>query len=198
VSGGILAPGASTGILTCGNVTFSSASTFAVELNGTTPGSGLHGHDQLNVRGTVALSNATLKVSMGFTPGVGDTFTIIQNDLTDAVTGTFKGLTNGATFKSGLVGLRIRYAGASGTANDVVLIVTQVDSPPPLWLLAPTAAGTNLSLSWTGGAPVYVVEKKSELTTNVSWTPVVGPQPGTHATVPMDTTHGFYRVRGGN
>jgi autotransporter-associated beta strand protein len=198
VSGGTLAPGASAGILTCSNVAFSSSSTFAVELNGTTPGSGLQGHDQLNVRGTVALSNATLTVSVGFTPSVGDTFILIQNDLVDTVNGTFKDLPNGATFKSGLVEFRILYDGASGTANDVVLIVTQVASPPPLWLLPPSCTGTNLSLSWAGGAPAYVVEKKSELTTNASWTRVVGPQPDTNATVPMDMPRGFYRVRGGN
>jgi len=67
----------------------------------------------------------------------------------------------------------------------------------PLWLLAPTYVGTNLSLSWTGGAPAFIVERKTGLLTNESWQPVLT-NPTTSATVPLDTNSGFYRVRGGN
>jgi autotransporter-associated beta strand protein len=123
LSGGRLAPGSSPGLLTCSNVTFSSSSKFDVELNGTTVGSG---YDQLRVRGTVSLGNSGLYVAVGFTPAVGNSFIIINNDGTDPVAGTFKGLTNGATLRSGLVEMQVKYDGGSGN-NDVVLTVTKVD-----------------------------------------------------------------------
>lgn len=194
LSGGRLAPGGSPGLLTCSNVTFSSSSKFDVELNGATVGSG---YDQLRVRGAVSLGNSGLYVSVGFTPAVGTSFIIINNDGTEPVLGTFKGLTNGAALRSGLVELQINYGGGSGN-NDVVLTVTKVNAPTsPLWLLAPTYVGTNLSLSWTGGAPAFIVERKTGLLTNESWQPVLT-NPTTSATVPLDTNSGFYRVRGGN
>jgi autotransporter-associated beta strand protein len=123
--GGVLAPGSSTAILTCSNVIFSgSSSDFTVELNGTNPGSG---YDQLNVHGSVNLGGAALNVIPGFTPfdapQQGSTFTIINNDGADAVTGTFAGLPNNAVFTNGLQ-FRINYA--SGDGNDVVLTITNI------------------------------------------------------------------------
>ncbi|HEX3150826.1 MAG TPA: putative Ig domain-containing protein, partial [Gemmataceae bacterium] len=76
--GGTLAPGATaTQILNAGNVTFSAGSTLDVTLNGTTAGTG---YDQLNVTGKVVLTGSTMHVNLGFTPTVGDAFTLIQND----------------------------------------------------------------------------------------------------------------------
>ncbi|HEV8267064.1 MAG TPA: hypothetical protein VGR00_02475, partial [Thermoanaerobaculia bacterium] len=93
---GTIAPGHSPGILsTTGGLLLSPSSTVAVELNGTTPGSG---YDRIAVTGSVALSSATLTVTAGFTPSTGDAFTIVDNDGADAVVGTFAGLPEGATF----------------------------------------------------------------------------------------------------
>src|ERR1051325_632558 len=125
-NGGSVSPGYDTsflflgpGILNCGNLTLNAASTYFVELNGTTPGSG---HDQLNVTGTVNLGGATLSIiSLGFTPAVGSTFTIIANDGADAVTGTFAGLPQGTILTVGTTPLQISYTGGDG--NDVVLTV---------------------------------------------------------------------------
>src|SRR5256886_13010809 len=76
-------------------------------------------YDQINVAGTVNLSGATLSGVVGFAPAAGTTFTIINNDGSDAVTGTFSGLAEGATVNlSGQV-FTISYVG--GTGNDVVL-----------------------------------------------------------------------------
>jgi hypothetical protein len=191
VDGGVLAPGGSPGVLTCSNLNLVRSSRLEVEINGPTVGTG---YDQVNVRGTVTISNATLRVTVGYTPAVGAKFTIIKNDGLEAVAGTFTGLREGASFKVGAVTFQISY----GTlANDVVLTVTAVDSLPPLTLLSPQPAGSNLLLRWTGGAPAYVVEKKTDLTTNANWVLVLT-NGGTNATVPLDTSSGFYRVRGGN
>ena len=81
-SGATVSPGDSPGILNAqGDVSFDSSSTFTVELNGATPGA--TGYDQLNVAGTVDLGGSTLSPSLGFTPATGETFTIIQEHLSD-------------------------------------------------------------------------------------------------------------------
>jgi uncharacterized repeat protein (TIGR01451 family) len=117
-SGGTVAPGQSgPGIFSSGNVNWSSGSpAFAIELNGTTAGSG---YDQLSVTGTVNLSGATLSGTMGFTPPTGTTFTIINNDGADAIVGTFAGLPEGSTVVLSGQSFIISYIG--GTGNDVVL-----------------------------------------------------------------------------
>ncbi|HEY2953176.1 MAG TPA: autotransporter-associated beta strand repeat-containing protein, partial [Verrucomicrobiae bacterium] len=121
LTGGTVGPGSSAGILTSSNVVFAPGAILSVELNGTAVGAG---YDQLKARGAVSLSNATLKVAMGFVPAVGNRFTIIDNDGADAVIGTFNGLPESALFASGPALLRISYAG--GTGNDVTLTVVQL------------------------------------------------------------------------
>ena len=116
---GIISPGNSPGILSSSNVNFSSSGNFRVELTGPNPGVG--GYDQLNAGGTVSLANATLNVIPNFTTpvAIGQQFTILNNDLADAITGTFGGLSNGSLFSAGGYTFRINYNG--GTGNDVVL-----------------------------------------------------------------------------
>jgi fibronectin-binding autotransporter adhesin len=115
---GHLRPGTSPGCLTSSNLTFTSTGNYHVELNGTTPCSG---YDQMIVHGTNNLANAVLNVNPAFTTpvSIGQQFTIINNDGADAITGTFAGLPNGATFNAGGFGFKINYNG--GTGNDVVL-----------------------------------------------------------------------------
>jgi fibronectin-binding autotransporter adhesin len=116
-SGGAVSPGTNSGILrSTGNVALQAGATFAVELNGTTPGSG---HDQLDVTGTVNLGNATLQATLGFTPAIGNQIVIIRNDGTDAVQGIFQGFHEGALVTIGGQGFQISYRGGDG--NDVVL-----------------------------------------------------------------------------
>jgi autotransporter-associated beta strand protein len=121
-NGGNVSPGAfslPTGILSTGNAALAAASNLVIELSGTTLGTQ---YDQLNVTGTVSLSNASLQVSVGYVPLVGHTFIILNNDGADAVVGTFNGLPENATFVASGRTLRINYA--AGTGNDVVLTVT--------------------------------------------------------------------------
>jgi CSLREA domain-containing protein len=131
VTGGTVAPGTSPGILNTGNASFDSSSTFGVEIGGTTPGNTATNHDQLKVTGTIDLGSAQLQVSAfnGFVPSAGQSFTIIDNDGSDAVVGTFNGLAEGATIPNFLgvstINAQITYQGGSG--NDVVL--TTVASP---------------------------------------------------------------------
>jgi autotransporter-associated beta strand protein len=120
---GSVAPGGVGGpaILTCSNLAFSAAGDFFVDLNGSVPGTGF---DQLNVRGTNALGGATLHLSVGpdFAPVEGERLTILQNDGSEAIVGTFGGLPNGSLLHAGGHDFRILYSDIF--LNDVVLVVT--------------------------------------------------------------------------
>ncbi len=121
-SGGALSPGDSPGILTTGNLDFGAAARFEIELGGATPGVG--GYDQVKVEGSVDLGGAILDgtIIAGFVPSVGDRFTIVDNDGSDAVSGTFAGLAEGAAFVLDQRAMTITYQGGDG--NDVVLTAT--------------------------------------------------------------------------
>ncbi|MBP3956537.1 Ig-like domain repeat protein [Gemmata sp. G18] len=118
---GTIAPGGPLGIISTGGLTLDSGATVSVDLNGTAVGTQ---YDQVSVTGSVSL-DGTLSVTLGFTPALGSTFTIIANDGTDAVTGTFIDLAEGAVFSVSGQAFRISYAG--GTGNDVTL--TALESP---------------------------------------------------------------------
>jgi hypothetical protein len=69
--------------------------TLAIEVAGTVAGVG--GYDQVNVAGTVTLgagSILNLTALDGFSPALGTILFIVVNDGTDAVLGTFNGLTH--------------------------------------------------------------------------------------------------------
>ena len=125
-SDGILSPGNSPGILNVqGNLTLTLGATYLVDLNGAAVGTE---YDQTNVTGLVNLDNATLSLSLAFTPAGATTFKIINNDLGDPVNGTFNGLAEGATFSVGGQTFTISYVGGDG--NDVVLNVVP---EPAIW-----------------------------------------------------------------
>jgi CSLREA domain-containing protein len=125
-SGGAVAPGNSVGTLSSGDFSITSAGgTLGIELDPTNSG-GLGTSDNLDVTGTVTLTGGNLALSLLSAPTVGQTFRIITNDGSDAVTGTFS-TANGApiagnSFGVGSTSFQISYAGGSG--NDVVLTVT--------------------------------------------------------------------------
>lgn len=114
-TGGTIAPGHSPGCMNSGNLTLSG--TYTAEIAGNQSCSG---YDQLKVTGSVTL-NGTLNTQLlnGFIPTTGDSFTLIENDSTDPVMGTFAGLAEGSTFTIGRVIFTISYIGGDG--NDVIL-----------------------------------------------------------------------------
>ncbi len=112
-TGGTLSPGdpdTNPGKLSTGAVSFSSASTFKVQLNGTGAGN----FDVLAVTGTLNLTNATLSVTCGYTAANGDAFTIMTS--TGARSNLFTGLANNAIFPISGQNFQITY-----NANSVVL-----------------------------------------------------------------------------
>jgi hypothetical protein len=152
-----------TGILNTGTLFFSSEGAYAVKIGGTTAGS--TGHDQLNVTGTVHLNNARLAPIPwgGFRPAIGDSFTILRNDGTDAIDGTFLNAPEGAIFAGALnTAFRITYQGGDG--NDVVITRvnranfdfdgdgrSEVSTFRPsngTWNALLTSNGANFSVNW--------------------------------------------------
>jgi autotransporter-associated beta strand protein len=132
VAPGTVAPAIGPAILSTGNVNFATGSSFDVELNGTTAGPDPGGYDQLNVAGTVDLDSdtsdgATLNTTAGFTTSNGDTFVIVDNDGTDAISNTFNNLTEGDGILVNNRTLAITYVYDADTSsltggNDVALI----------------------------------------------------------------------------
>ena len=129
-----------------------------MELNGTTPGSG---YDQLKARGGVTLSNATLHATLGFQSAISNTFTIIDNDGSDAVTNTFNGLPQGATLNISGIPFVISYKGGSG--NDVVL--TQLTGLPILSIQS--SSTTNVVLSWPTNFTGFNLQFNTNLNNNI-------------------------------
>lgn len=134
--GGTFTPGTGTGSSIWRNtgLAFNAATTVVLDLNGTTAGTQF---DQLAVleSGTVSLGNAALQIRDTQVFPLGTSFRIIDNDGTDAVTGTFAGLPAGASIGGTFNRYTVTYAG--GTGNDVVLTVAAVDS--------------GVTRTWTGG-----------------------------------------------
>lgn len=152
---GTLAPGVSPGTLTIdGNVTFSSGSTFSLELNGTAASTN---YDVLNVTGAgrvVTLGDATLLATSTFT-GFQPTdrlFILTLDDPTSSLVGTFNGIAQGGTLVINGVGggadwvAQVSYTGDSASqsltgGNDVVLFnIAAVPEPGTLALLGGVAA----------------------------------------------------------
>ncbi len=124
---GKLAPGVNNrGILSVGgNLSLTNSAVCEIEINGNTAGTT---YDQINVTGTVTLGSSSLSLILGYAPSVGHSFTIVNNAETDAIAGTFSGLSEGSVIPLSYGGitynLTITYKG--GTGNDVVLTVTSV------------------------------------------------------------------------
>ena len=135
---GAIAPGTSPGTLTVGDLTLDATSVLNIELNGTTVGTQ---YDQLIVNGTVSLSDATLTLSVGYTPSNSHSFTIISNDGTDAVTGTLKvdgvSIPDGGSFV--FSGNRYVVDYTSGSDNNDVTLTISNNAAPTAVVLTPTS-----------------------------------------------------------
>jgi autotransporter-associated beta strand protein len=120
-TGGTVAPADAPNILTTGGFSLDSNSTYAVQLDGSSPG-GATGYDQVVASGAVSLGGAVLNATLGgsYTPTPGDQLTIIKNNSGSAVSGTFDGLAEGALFILGSFPFRVTYVGGL-SGHDVVL-----------------------------------------------------------------------------
>jgi len=163
-NGGVLAPGNAVGQTTVnGNYDLASAGTLKIKIFGDTFDATTKQYDRLTVNGTVnvngdnnAAGGGTLDIDLGYSPTVGSSFLIVDNDGVDAVVKRFKGLLEGATFDTAYgdqtVTFQISYYGGSG--NDVVLTVTNVSGTAPTGLTVDGTAGNDL-LTGSVGADTF-------------------------------------------
>ncbi len=102
-----------------GDVTFDSASSLNIDLNGAAAGTS---YDQLVASGIISLGDAKLNITLGggFTPS-GQSFTLVDNQGAGAINGTFSMLNGVATDEITLGGIpyQLKYTGGNG--NDLVL-----------------------------------------------------------------------------
>ena len=117
--GGTISPG----LNGPGSITFHSglqlgeAVTVALDASGPEPRTG---YDQLEVQGTVSITNTVLQFTATGPIPIGTKLLVITNDSTDTITGTFSGKPEAALFASNLQLFRIRYAEGSG--NDLAIV----------------------------------------------------------------------------
>ena len=79
--------------------------------------------------------------------------------------------------------------GIHSVAYDAVVVTAT-----PAITLAITREGTNLNLTWTGGAPPYVIERATN-SPLIGWSDVVTTSVQ-NASVPITAANGFFRIRG--
>lgn len=161
-----VAPGNSPGIITVnGSYAQSSTGSLNIEIAGSNPAT--PDFDQLIVNGGVTLDGA-LNVSFlsGYAAPTGAAFRIIDNDLADAVSGTFSGLSEGATFSVGLTTFQISYIG--GTGNDVVLTAA---SGPIVWDGGGDGVSWSSANNWSGN--VLPIATDDVVIPDLSGTPTI-------------------------
>lgn len=153
----ILSPGASPGCVTINNLTLDGNDGLNMEILGTTA---CTQHDQFLVNGVVTLGGVSLNLTVDkdFTPLASHSFTLIQNDLTDAISGQFA---QGSKITVGSYTFSIQYNGGDG--NDVMLYLSPtVNCPGDVKAsfdagattatvngIAPTVTGNGTSLAYT-------------------------------------------------
>jgi hypothetical protein len=141
-AGARLEAGDGLGILGFGGaLSLESSATTAFQLGGNLRGAE---YDSLSIGGTLQLGGL-LDVSLvnGFAASAGEEFLLIDKLSTNAITGTFAGLAEGAIFSAAGQSFRISYLGGNG--NDVVLTTLAIPEPGvtgPASLALAALAGT--------------------------------------------------------
>src|SRR5262249_49930904 len=146
------------GILNTGNL--SGTGTYFFELNGTTTAG--TDYDQISATATsINLTGATLAGSLGYSPTLGDSYTIIKNNNNVTITGNFAGAPEGSlvtiggstfaiTYTAGVGGHDVKLTRANNptpsydeTLTGGALVITMTPNPVPNANLQMTYDGTN-------------------------------------------------------
>ncbi|MCP5127842.1 MAG: autotransporter-associated beta strand repeat-containing protein [Gammaproteobacteria bacterium] len=138
---GTLAPGvvgtdSNVGAITInGNLLFGASGAYAVNIAGNSIGTT---YDAVAVSGTVAItSGATFSATHSYAAGNGDSYRVISNDSSDAISGTFSGLAEGGTLTAGGDGviLTAYYAATDGEATsggNEFMLQAPYNTPPTI------------------------------------------------------------------
>lgn len=149
------------GRIETGDLTASGSGTLSIALQGTMPGIS---HGQLRVAGAVDLGAGKHLSSSGgwnFLPALGHEWVLIDNDGSDAISGTFSGRPEGSTIALGGFSYRLSYIGGDG--NDLSLTSLDGRTPTATSLMSsanPSQAGqwVTLTASVVGGGQTPVGE----------------------------------------
>jgi hypothetical protein len=167
---GTIKPGHSPGrIKSVGTFDQGTTGTVKVEIGGMMPATQ---YDQLEVKGAISLAgNLQVGQLYNFFPAPGDSFTVLQNDTTTPITGTFSGLPEGSTLTTQWqdgsgnmhsVNFTISYKGGAG--GDSVVLTDQSTTPTNVAAVNPavqvmegqTAKNSGTWLDTTSGATVTI------------------------------------------
>jgi VCBS repeat-containing protein len=118
-------PGNSPGMVTMTNLVGSAGTNFTADIDGTTPGTE---YDQLVVTDHVTLNGMFLIGNIGYEPNAGDTITLIDNQGTDAIEGTFDGMNEGDVITLDGCLATVTYTGGDG--NDMQVIFNGLNTAP--------------------------------------------------------------------
>jgi len=164
--GGTVAPGVSPGSLASAGLAMAFEATLFAEIEGPNP---ITQYDRLEVDGPVGLNGATLGVSLAYAPADGEEFTLIAQTGSEAVTGTFANLPEGASLQLGPVNLNVTYQG--GTGNDVVLVAGPPNTPTstPTAVVPTSTATPSASPTPRPGCPTP--DQSPACTVTRTWSP---------------------------
>ncbi|MFD2556281.1 putative Ig domain-containing protein [Sphingobacterium tabacisoli] len=168
------------GLLTIeGDLKIDPNGTLAVKIDGTTASTG---YDQFVVKGTVNIGGARLAVNHAYSAAHGDTYTIINNEASGAITGAFSGLAEGGTLTAGgnATPLEVSYIG--GTGNDFIL-TANVNTAPVLATIGNKTVDEETLLTFT------VTATDDGLPTNTLTYSLVGAPTGAS----IDATTGVFK-----
>ncbi len=152
VNSGVLAPGFGNlhATIYCHDgISLASLATYRVRLSNVPAGT----YDSMVVGGPVVLISPQLQLLMDFRPPIGASYTLIDNDGTDPVVGTFAGLPQNSFYTNGPTAFRVLYNG--GTGNDVVLVADHYLS-------------TGITRTWTGAGANALWSNPQNWATNIA------------------------------
>lgn len=139
-SGGFINPGNSPDVLDVVGA-YTQAGTYNAEITANTVGNGTTGYDQISVTGAVNITGGSLvALFSGGGYAANDLIFILLNDSTDAITGTYTGLAQGATVATyGGFNWNISYlADSTGNTftggNDIALMAEAIPEPKAVLL----------------------------------------------------------------
>ncbi|MET0336525.1 MAG: autotransporter-associated beta strand repeat-containing protein [Caulobacter sp.] len=126
MSGGSLVADYGLGSLKTGSLTLASGAAFEVDFGGSGPSA----VKTVEVTGSISLNGATLRhtAQSSFAVNGGENIVLISNDGTEAVSGTFDGLAEGAAVVIGGTDFTVSYRGGDG--NDVTLYAAATPPTP--------------------------------------------------------------------
>jgi fibronectin-binding autotransporter adhesin len=135
--------------------------TLASTLYSEVPGSGF---GMLKVTGGINLTGMSLNLSVNYLPMTGSTYTILENDGTDPVMGSFNGLPEGAVFSVNGRPFTITYKAGMG-GNDVMIRFIGTGTPgPEITSVRPLGNGwVQVSMKWEPGKTVTLERAYGDL-----------------------------------